>query len=251
MTINARAEEDVEPECIMQKVARASGANYAFHKESSRFQDTGPQAPVVSAAWARGWQARSQQTGWFLPRGAGLLPAWLPVPEPDHGADGDPGPDGSRSCPLVGQVLVGLRSSSLPCLGVPLAVLEPLTPQGQSSHEATAPACPAQSRMVGSMEELVVDGQAPPSQGQTRDTPVMGSPVPRGTPGVCGDFSGHCHGGQLSEAGGRASIRRGLVQPETPSALPGGFQGLRAVLLLAGHCPHGCCWCPVLPRAAP
>lgn len=52
VTINARAEEDVEPECIMQKVARASGANYAFHKESGRFQDTGPQAPVVSAAWA-------------------------------------------------------------------------------------------------------------------------------------------------------------------------------------------------------
>lgn len=48
VTINARAEEDVEPECIMEKVARASGANYAFHKESSRFQDTGPQAPVGS-----------------------------------------------------------------------------------------------------------------------------------------------------------------------------------------------------------
>uniref|UniRef100_A0AAA9T7F2 Drebrin-like protein n=3 Tax=Bos TaxID=9903 RepID=A0AAA9T7F2_BOVIN len=48
VTINARAEEDVEPECIMQKVARASGANYTFHKESSRFQDTGPQAPVGS-----------------------------------------------------------------------------------------------------------------------------------------------------------------------------------------------------------
>nr|CAI9699608.1 unnamed protein product [Rangifer tarandus platyrhynchus] len=48
VTINARAEEDVEPECIMQKVARASGANYAFHKERSRFQDTGPQAPVGS-----------------------------------------------------------------------------------------------------------------------------------------------------------------------------------------------------------
>ncbi|XP_036292183.1 drebrin-like protein isoform X1 [Pipistrellus kuhlii] len=48
VTINARAEEDVEPECIMQKVARASGANYTFHKESGRFQDTGPQAPVGS-----------------------------------------------------------------------------------------------------------------------------------------------------------------------------------------------------------
>uniref|UniRef100_G1SW41 E2 ubiquitin-conjugating enzyme n=1 Tax=Oryctolagus cuniculus TaxID=9986 RepID=G1SW41_RABIT len=48
VTINARAEEDVEPECIMQKVAKASGANYSFHKESGRFQDAGPQAPVGS-----------------------------------------------------------------------------------------------------------------------------------------------------------------------------------------------------------
>lgn len=53
VTINARAEEDVEPECIMQKVARASGANYTFHRESGRFQDTGPQAPVVSGAPAQ------------------------------------------------------------------------------------------------------------------------------------------------------------------------------------------------------
>ncbi|XP_068166404.1 drebrin-like b isoform X2 [Antennarius striatus] len=49
VTINARAEEDVEPEVIMQKVAKASGANYNFHKESSsRFQDSGPQGPVGS-----------------------------------------------------------------------------------------------------------------------------------------------------------------------------------------------------------
>uniref|UniRef100_A0A669Q2L5 Drebrin like n=1 Tax=Phasianus colchicus TaxID=9054 RepID=A0A669Q2L5_PHACC len=48
VTINARAEEDVEPELIMQKVAKASGANYSFHKESSRFQDAGPQGPVGS-----------------------------------------------------------------------------------------------------------------------------------------------------------------------------------------------------------
>ncbi|KAM6177723.1 drebrin-like protein [Rhynchocyon petersi] len=48
VTINARAEEDVEPEAIMQKVAKASGANYNFHKESSRFQDVGPQDPVGS-----------------------------------------------------------------------------------------------------------------------------------------------------------------------------------------------------------
>lgn len=51
VTINARAEEDVEPEAIMQKVAKASGANYSFHKEaSSRFQDSGPQGPVVCSA---------------------------------------------------------------------------------------------------------------------------------------------------------------------------------------------------------
>lgn len=51
VTINARAEEDVEPEVIMEKVAKASGANYSFHKEaSSRFQDSGPQGPVVCSA---------------------------------------------------------------------------------------------------------------------------------------------------------------------------------------------------------
>lgn len=35
----------------MQKVAKASGANYSFHKEtSSRFMDSGPQGPVVRNA---------------------------------------------------------------------------------------------------------------------------------------------------------------------------------------------------------
>ncbi|KAM6954432.1 drebrin-like b [Aplochiton taeniatus] len=48
VTINARAEEDVEPEVIMQKVSKASGANYSFHKETNRFQDAGPQGPVGS-----------------------------------------------------------------------------------------------------------------------------------------------------------------------------------------------------------
>ncbi|XP_064203478.1 drebrin-like b isoform X1 [Anguilla rostrata] len=48
VTINARAEEDAEPEVIMQKVAKASGANYSFHKESNRFRDSGPQGPVGS-----------------------------------------------------------------------------------------------------------------------------------------------------------------------------------------------------------
>ncbi len=48
VTINARAEDDAEPETIMQKVAKASGANYSFHKETNRFRDSGPQGPVVS-----------------------------------------------------------------------------------------------------------------------------------------------------------------------------------------------------------
>ncbi|KAM4748348.1 drebrin-like protein isoform 2-T2 [Rhinophrynus dorsalis] len=47
VTVNARAEEDVEPESIMEKVAKASGANYNFHKESSRASE-GPQGPVGS-----------------------------------------------------------------------------------------------------------------------------------------------------------------------------------------------------------
>ncbi|XP_077325816.1 drebrin-like protein [Lithobates pipiens] len=47
VTINARADEDVEPEAIMEKVAKASGANYNFHKESSRGSDA-PQGPVGS-----------------------------------------------------------------------------------------------------------------------------------------------------------------------------------------------------------
>lgn len=44
----------MEPELIMEKVAKASGANYNFHKESSKFQDSGPQAPVVSLLWGGG-----------------------------------------------------------------------------------------------------------------------------------------------------------------------------------------------------
>ncbi|XP_069817007.1 drebrin-like protein [Dendropsophus ebraccatus] len=47
VTINARADEDVEPDSIMEKVAKASGANYNFHKETSRGGDA-PQGPVGS-----------------------------------------------------------------------------------------------------------------------------------------------------------------------------------------------------------
>ncbi|CAI5795616.1 isoform X1 [Podarcis lilfordi] len=48
VTINARADEDVEPDAITEKVAKASGANYNFHKEGSKFQEAGPQTPVGS-----------------------------------------------------------------------------------------------------------------------------------------------------------------------------------------------------------
>ena len=48
VTINARADEDVEPDTIMEKVAKASGGSYNFHNEGNKFQDAGPQAPVGS-----------------------------------------------------------------------------------------------------------------------------------------------------------------------------------------------------------
>ncbi|XP_053574112.1 drebrin-like protein [Bombina bombina] len=47
VTVNARSDEDVEPESIMQKVGKASGANYNFHRETSRAADV-PQGPVGS-----------------------------------------------------------------------------------------------------------------------------------------------------------------------------------------------------------
>ncbi|KAG9488772.1 drebrin-like protein [Eleutherodactylus coqui] len=47
VTVNARADEDVEPESIIEKVAKASGANYNFHKETNRGNDA-PQGPVGS-----------------------------------------------------------------------------------------------------------------------------------------------------------------------------------------------------------
>lgn len=45
MTINARTEEDVEPETILAKVAKASGANFNFHK-ATEYRDA-PRGPVV------------------------------------------------------------------------------------------------------------------------------------------------------------------------------------------------------------
>ncbi|XP_040914548.1 drebrin-like a [Toxotes jaculatrix] len=46
VTINARGEEDVEPEAILEKVAKASGANFNFHKQTE-YRDA-PRGPVGS-----------------------------------------------------------------------------------------------------------------------------------------------------------------------------------------------------------
>lgn len=77
----------MEPELIMEKVAKASGANYSFHKENSKFQDSGPQAPVVS--WLRGGFLGPSCAGTRFCRGAHsvwLLSACcslvLPLPPP-------------------------------------------------------------------------------------------------------------------------------------------------------------------------
>ncbi|KAM9307385.1 drebrin-like protein B [Pholidichthys leucotaenia] len=47
ITINARAEEDVEPEVILAKVAKASGASYNFHKQTDGYRDV-PRGTVGS-----------------------------------------------------------------------------------------------------------------------------------------------------------------------------------------------------------
>lgn len=46
MTVNARAEDDVDPETILAKVAKASGANFNFHKQTQEYRDI-PRGPVV------------------------------------------------------------------------------------------------------------------------------------------------------------------------------------------------------------
>lgn len=46
MTINARGEDDVEPEAILEKVAKASGGNFNVHKQTQEYRDT-PARPVV------------------------------------------------------------------------------------------------------------------------------------------------------------------------------------------------------------
>uniref|UniRef100_A0A669C2W7 Drebrin-like a n=1 Tax=Oreochromis niloticus TaxID=8128 RepID=A0A669C2W7_ORENI len=39
VTVNARAEDDVDPETILAKVAKASGANFNFHKQTQEYRD--------------------------------------------------------------------------------------------------------------------------------------------------------------------------------------------------------------------
>ncbi|XP_073334563.1 drebrin-like protein B [Pagrus major] len=47
VTVNARAEDDVEPDAILEKVAKASGANFNFHKQTQEYRDA-PRGPVGS-----------------------------------------------------------------------------------------------------------------------------------------------------------------------------------------------------------
>lgn len=46
MTVNARAEDDVEPAAILEKVSKASGASFHFHKQTQEYRDA-PRGPVV------------------------------------------------------------------------------------------------------------------------------------------------------------------------------------------------------------
>lgn len=46
VTVNARDEVDVDPDTILNKVAKASGANFNFHQQNQGYKDT-PSGPVV------------------------------------------------------------------------------------------------------------------------------------------------------------------------------------------------------------
>ncbi|KAM8743391.1 drebrin-like a isoform 2-T2 [Acanthopagrus schlegelii] len=47
VTVNARAEDDVEPAAILEKVSKASGASFHFHKQTHEYRDA-PRGPVGS-----------------------------------------------------------------------------------------------------------------------------------------------------------------------------------------------------------
>ena len=63
VTIHARGEEDVDPETIMSKVAKASGANYNFHKESSKHSDV-PRGSVVRTNAVEEIQKNNKDNFW-------------------------------------------------------------------------------------------------------------------------------------------------------------------------------------------
>ncbi|XP_078127767.1 drebrin-like a [Sander vitreus] len=48
VTINARGDEDAEPEAILEKVAKASGASFNFHKQTETQYRDAPRGPVGS-----------------------------------------------------------------------------------------------------------------------------------------------------------------------------------------------------------
>ena len=51
MTINARSEDDIDENDIIQKVAKSSGSQYSIHKEKAKPQDREPSGPVVSLSY--------------------------------------------------------------------------------------------------------------------------------------------------------------------------------------------------------
>ncbi|XP_008292580.1 drebrin-like protein B [Stegastes partitus] len=61
VTINARGDEDVEPESILEKVAKASGANFDFHQRKQGYRDA-PRGPVVRDGTDQGPLIRTRIT---------------------------------------------------------------------------------------------------------------------------------------------------------------------------------------------
>ncbi|XP_068608866.1 drebrin-like protein A isoform X1 [Brachionichthys hirsutus] len=61
VTVNGRTEDDVEPEAILRKVAKASGANFNFHKQPQHYRDV-PAGTVGSVYQKVNAVAEIQQT---------------------------------------------------------------------------------------------------------------------------------------------------------------------------------------------
>ena len=79
VTINARSEMDLEEDCILGKVAKASGANFSFHKEKAKpMPEAGPVVSwslssssrlILLAVWCRGQCSRRRTQEQTLMRG--------------------------------------------------------------------------------------------------------------------------------------------------------------------------------------